>query len=406
MSDPQRIVVAGGGLAAAHAVEELRKRGFPGAVTVIGAEPHLPYERPPFSKGVLLGDAEPESAFVHPQEWYAEHDVELLLGTTATGIDLAARTVTAGRRALGYDRLLIATGAVPRRLPMADASGAPVLYLRTMDDSLALRARLAEGVHVLIVGAGWIGLEVAAAARRAGARVTVVEPAEVPLARALGERMGRLFAELHREHDVDLRLGTQATAIEHVEERTDVTLSDGERLHPDLLVVGVGVRPDTALAEAAGLATHDGILVDAALRTSDPHVWAAGDVANHDHPTLGRLRVEHWDTAIQQGRHAAGAMLGDAAPYAAQPYFFTDQYDWGMEYVGRGRPDDDLVTRGDPRRGGLTAFWVRDGIVVAGMQINDWDASDAVRALVGKRVPGNLDDESVALNDLAGLGER
>src|SRR5690606_15638915 len=268
------------------------------------------------------------------------------------------------------------------------------------------RARLAEGVHVLIVGAGWIGLEVAAAARRAGARVTVVEPAEVPLARALGERMGRLFAELHREHDVDLRLGTQATAIEHVEERTDVTLSDGERLHPDLLVVGVGVRPDTALAEAAGLATHDGILVDAALRTSDPHVWAAGDVANHDHPTLGRLRVEHWDTAIQQGRHAAGAMLGDAAPYAAQPYFFTDQYDWGMEYVGRGRPDDDLVTRGDPRRGGLTAFWVRDGIVVAGMQINDWDASDAVRALVGKRVPGNLDDESVALNALAGLGER
>ena len=401
MSDPQKIVVVGGGLAAANAVTELRERGFHGSLTLVGAERHVPYERPPFSKAVLMGDDEPESAFVHPQEWYDEHDVELLLGTRVTAIDLGARTVTAGDRVLGYDRLLIATGAVPRRLTMADESGAPVVYLRTMDDSLDLRSRLTEGRHVLLVGAGWIGLEVASAARRAGAAVTAVEPAEVPLARAIGDRMGRLFADLHREHGVDLRLRTGLEAVEHSDGRAVATLSDGDRVQADLLVVGVGVQPDTELAEAAGLATDNGILVDASLRTSDPHVWAAGDVANHDHPTLGRLRVEHWDTAINQGRHAARAMLGDDSPYDAQPYFYTDQYDWGMEYVGRGGPDDELVTRGDPATG-LTAFWLRDGLVVAGMQINDWDSSDALKELVGRPAPERLRDSSTPLPELVG----
>ncbi|GGK56014.1 NAD(P)/FAD-dependent oxidoreductase [Ornithinimicrobium pekingense] len=399
MADPQHIVVVGGGLAAASAVTELRERGFDGAVTLVGAEPHVPYERPPFSKAVLTGDAEPESAFVHPQEWYAEHDVELLLGSRVDALDLAGRTVSVAGRRIGYDRLLLATGAVPRRLPVVDDSGVPASYLRTLDDSLALRSRLRDGARVLVVGAGWIGLEVTSAARRAGAEVSVVDPAEVPLAAALGEQMGGLFADLHRGHGVDLRLRTQVTAVRQADGRAVVELSDGEQVRPDLVVVGVGARPDTALAEEAGLATHDGILVDATLRTSDPHVWAAGDVANHDHPSLGRLRVEHWDTAINQGRHAARGMLGEEEPYTAQPYFFTDQYDWGMEYVGRGGPEDELVVRGAPAEG-LTAFWLRDGVVTAGMQINDWDASDTLRALVGAAAPERLRDPGVPLADL------
>jgi 3-phenylpropionate/trans-cinnamate dioxygenase ferredoxin reductase component len=401
MTQPQHIVVIGGGLTAANAVEELRDRGYSGPLTLVGAERHVPYERPPFSKAVLMGEAEPESAFVHPREWYAEHDVELLLGTTVTGIDLAGRTVRAGDRDLAYDRLLLATGATPRHLPMVDDSGAPVVYLRTLDDSLDLRSRLTEGSRLLVVGAGWIGLEVTSAARRAGVEVTVVDPGRVPLSAALGEQVGALFAALHREHGVDLRMGTQVTAVDHSGGRTVATLSDGQQVRPDLVVVGVGAQPVTALAEEAGLQTDNGVLVDAALHASDPHVWAAGDVANHDHPLLGRLRVEHWDTAIHQGRHAARSMLGDDAPYVQQPYFYTDQYDWGMEYVGRGHRDDELVVRGEPADG-LTALWVRDGLVAAGMQINDWDASDALRALVGGPAPASLRDASVSLGELVG----
>lgn len=400
-SQPERIVVVGGGLAAAKAVEGLRERGYEGTLTLIGAEDHLPYERPPFSKGVLLGQEEPESAVVHGQDWYAEHDVELLTGTTATAIDLQGRTVTAGGRTFPYDALLIATGSRPRHLAMVDESGARTAYLRTMDDSLALRPLLREGVSVLVVGAGWIGLEVASAARQDGAEVTVVEPAEVPLAKALGPELGERFAALHRAHGVDLRLGTGVEAVEHGEGGTDVTLSDGSHLSPDLVVVGVGVQPDVELAEQAGLHVDDGILVDATLRTSDPHVWAAGDVANHDHPDIGRIRVEHWDTALNHGTHVAGAMLGSDEPYTAQPYFFTDQYDWGMEYVGHVGPDgyDEVVTRGEPADG-MTAFWVRGGKVLAGMQINDWDATDHIRALVGGPAPEMLGDPSVALADL------
>lgn len=398
---PQSIVVVGGGLAAAKAVEGLREQGYAGALTLVGTEQHLPYERPPFSKAVLMGQEEPESAVVHDQAWYAEHDVELLTGTTATSIDLAGRTVTAGDRTMRYDALLIATGSVPRHLKMADESGAAVSYLRTMDDSLDLRSKLGAGVSVLIVGAGWIGLEVAAAARTAGADVTVVEPSDVPLAKVLGAELGQRFADLHREHGVDLRLGTQTTAIEHGPDGTDVTLSDGTHLQPDLLVVGIGVLPAVELAEQAGLETDNGILVDGALRTSDPHVWAAGDVANHDHPALGRVRVEHWDTALNHGTHVAGSMLGSEEPYANQPYFFTDQYDWGMEYVGHVGQDgyDEVVTRGEPADG-LTAFWLKDGRVLAGMQLNDWDATDHIRALVGQEAPEKLRDPSVPLADL------
>jgi NADPH-dependent 2,4-dienoyl-CoA reductase/sulfur reductase-like enzyme len=366
-------VVVGAGLAAANAVEELRARDSADDITVIGAEPHLPYERPPLSKAVLLGSAEPDSVFVHDAAWYADHQVDLLLDTTAESIDLDRRHVAAAGRELAYDRLLLATGASPRRLPVADEAGPPVAYLRTLDDALALKERLSG--HVLVVGAGWIGLEVASAARQAGARVTVVEAAEQPLQAALGPEVGALFADLHRDHGVDLRLGASV----------DADSFSGV----DLVVVGIGVVPNDALARDAGLACDDGVLVDARLRASDPHVFAAGDVARHDHPLLGPLRVEHWDAAIHQGRAAARGMLGDEAAYDRMPYFFTDQYDLGMEYVGHVGPEgyDEVVIRGNREELKLVAYWVRGSRVVAGLHLNDWDAIDTIRAAIGHPLP-------------------
>ena len=372
------IVVVGGGLAGASAVQELRDQGYRDDLVLIGAEPHLPYERPPLSKGLLLGTDEPASVFVHDQQWYADHDVDVRLGTQVTDLDLDRCHLGLAGEEIGYDRLLLATGAAPRRLPVLDSSYVEVLHLRTLDDALTLRSRLSG--HVLIVGAGWIGLEVASAARQAGAAVTVVESASQPLLGVLGPQLAPLFADLHREHGVDLRLGTSIDSLEGPE----VVLSDGRRLSPDLIVVGIGATPRDGLAAGAGLATDNGVLVDACLRSSDPHVYAAGDVANHEHPDLGRIRVEHWDNAIEQGRHAARSMLGHDAPYTRLPYFFTDQYDLGMEYVGHvgGAGHDEVVIRGSLEKKVITAFWIRDRRVVAGLHINDWDAIDSIRRIV------------------------
>ncbi|GHH66461.1 NAD(P)/FAD-dependent oxidoreductase [Promicromonospora soli] len=372
------IVVIGAGLTGANAVEELRNQGYAGDITLIGAEPHLPYERPPLSKGLLLGTAEPGSVFAHDHDWYADHQVDLRLGSPVTELDLGRRRVGVTGTQIAYDRLLLATGASPRRLPLAEPSNPDVVYLRTLDDALRLRARLTG--HILIIGAGWIGLEVAAAARQADATVTVVEAGSLPLLGVLGPELAPLFVGLHREHGVDLRLSTTVDSLTG----TQVDLSDGTRIHADTVLVGIGAKPEDQLAAQAGLATDNGVLVDARLRTSDPHVCAAGDVANHDHPRLRRLRVEHWDNAIQQGKHAARTMLGDDTPYVRQPYFFTDQYDLGMEYVGHvGHAGyDEVVIRGDADTRVLTAFWIRDNEVRAGMHLNDWDAIDPIRSLV------------------------
>jgi 3-phenylpropionate/trans-cinnamate dioxygenase ferredoxin reductase component len=369
------IVVVGGGLAAARAVQELRDQGYTEDITLVAAEPHLPYERPPLSKGVLLGKDELESVFVHDRQWYDDQQVDLRLGTAVTEVDRDRHHVHVGEEQVAYDRLLLATGASPRRLRLIDDAGVDPVYLRTIDDSTALKERLSG--QVLIVGAGWIGLEVASAARQAGADVTVVESAPQPLLGVLGPELGAVFADLHREHGVDLRLETSVAAGDGGE----LVLSDGQRVRPDVVVVGIGAAPNEGLAAAAGLATDNGVLVDARLRTDDPHVYAAGDVAHHDHPDLGRIRVEHWDNAIQQGRHAARAMLGADEAYRRAPYFFTDQYDLGMEYVGHVGPAgyDDVVIRGDLAARVVTAFWVKDGRVVAGMHLNDWDAIDEVR---------------------------
>lgn len=363
------IVIVGAGLAGGTAATELREQGHDGPVVLLGAEDHPPYERPPLSKGYLLGNDPLEDAFVHPREWYAEHDVDLRTGVEATALDTEAQVVSTTAGDVPYERLLLATGAEPRRLTAVEDAGIPVAYLRTIEDSDRLKAAFREGRRIAVVGAGWIGLEAAAAAREAGSDVTVFETAPLPLLRVLGPTVAEVFADLHREHGVDLRLGTSVA-------RDDLRGAD-------LVVAGIGVAPRLDLARSAGLAVEDGVLVDAHLRTSVPSVYAVGDIASHAHPVLGRrIRVEHWDTAINQGKTAAHNLVGGEETYDAMPYFFTDQYDLGMEYVGHGGADDEVVVHGDLAGRTFRAFWIRDGRVVAAMHANDWDATDDLRAAV------------------------
>jgi NADPH-dependent 2,4-dienoyl-CoA reductase/sulfur reductase-like enzyme len=405
VTNPQAFVIVGGGLAAGKAVQELRESGFDGQLVLYGVEAHLPYERPPLSKGYLMGDDKFDSALVQTSDWYDAHDVDLRLDTRVTAIDPGARTVTADGATQRYDRLLLATGARPRHLAMADDSGAPVAYLRTVEDSDLIRSRLRVGRRLVIVGGGWIGLEVAAAVRRAGAHVTILEALDLPLVRVLGPEVARTFAALHRAHGVDLRVNTEVSSIEASGGVAIVTLADGSSIEADLLVVGIGVTPDTSLAEGAGLSTDNGVLVDDRLRSSEPDIFAAGDIANAYHPLLGRyVRVEHWDNAIGQGVVAAQNMLGKEVSYDRLPYFFSDQYDLGMEYLGNVGPDgyDHIVVRGTPDKGTFTAFWLREGRVLAGMHANDWDAMDSIRQIVaGRRPVAGLEDESVALSEVA-----
>jgi len=388
MSAP--IVLVGGGLATGTAVRELRTQGYDGELVVIAGEPHAPYERPPLSKGYLLGKDPAEKALVNEESWYAAHDVDLRTGVTVDAVDPDARTLSAGGEELGWSGLLLATGATPRRLALADDSGAPVHYLRTLDDSTALKEQLTPGARIGIIGGGWIGLEVASAAQQAGAEVVVLEALEQPLLNVVGPEVGALFAQLHREKCVDVRTGVRITEITHDSDGATIRSADEDTLVVDRLVVGVGVAPVAELAAGAGIAVDNGVLVDAGLHTSAPGVLAAGDVANVDHPVLGhRLRVEHWDTAIKHGTVAATNLLGGSAVADHLPYFFTDQYALGLEYVGHPGPDgfDRVVVTGDtegPVEGRVfRVWWMRGNRVVAGMHVNDWDAIDRVRELVG-----------------------
>ena len=403
MSNPSFVVV-GGGLAAGKAVEELREAGFDGEIVLFGTETHRPYERPPLSKGYLMGNDPLDSAFLQPPEWYADQRVDLRLGTTVTGIDRDAHEVVTDTGRQRYDKLLLATGSSPRHLALADDSGAPVAYLRTIEDSERLKQAFADHRRLVVIGGGWIGLEVAAAGREADCDVTVLETLDLPLLRVLGPEVARVFADLHREHGVDLRTGIEITGIEGDADHVVVRLADGSTAEGDLLLVGIGAAPNDGLARDAGLETDDGVLTDATLASSDPDVFAAGDLANADHPVLGRrLRVEHWDNAIEQGKVAARNMLGQGVGYDRMPYFYTDQYDLGCEYIGNVGPDgyDEVVLRGDVDKRVFTAFWVQGDRVLAGMQVNDWDATDAVRALVGRTVdPARLRDENVPLTEI------
>ncbi len=370
------IAIVGGGLAAATAATELRAQGHEGDVVIYAAEDYLPYERPPLSKAVLLGDEEVASAQVHDADWYAENRVRLQRGVKVVSIDPVAHTLRAepagGRESVEhpYDKLLLATGSAARHFPLADRVADP-LYLRTIDDSTRLRAALRPGAKIVIVGAGWIGLEVASAARHHGADVTVYEVSDLPLVNVLGPEVAQLFADLHRAHGVDLRLNTP--------------VDEAALAAADVIVVGIGAIPSTELAETARLDVDNGVLVDETLRTSDPDIYAIGDIASQWHPVLGRrIRVEHWDTAIEQGKVAAHNLVGGHEQYAHLPYFFTDQYDLGMEYFGSVGPGgyDRVDVEGDTdvaNGGAFRAYWMKDGIVRAAMHANDWDASDAVR---------------------------
>jgi 3-phenylpropionate/trans-cinnamate dioxygenase ferredoxin reductase component len=399
-------VIVGGGLAGAKAAEALREEGYEGRVVLLAAEDEQPYERPPLSKDYLRGESERESARVHPSGFYEEHDIELRTGATAERIDTAGRAVTlADGERLRYDRLLLATGSEPRRLRVLGAELPGVLYLRDLADADVLASRLNAGDRMVVIGAGWIGAEVAASARQNGLEVAMVEMANTPLERVLGPEVGEIYAELHRDHGVDLRTGVSLESFEGGSRGVErVRLADGSALDCDLVVVGVGATPRTALAEQAGIAADNGILVNDRLETSEPGVFAAGDVANAIHPFYRRLiRVEHWANALNQPATAARAMLGKDASYELLPYFFSDQYDVGMEYSGYAGEWDEVVLRGDPAKRELIAFWLRAGRVVAGMNMNVWDVTEPIKALIHSRqvVPvERLRDPGVPLEEL------
>jgi 3-phenylpropionate/trans-cinnamate dioxygenase ferredoxin reductase subunit len=408
MPAQEPFVIVGGGLAGAKAAETLRDEGFDGPLVLVGDEPEPPYERPPLSKDYLLGKAERAAAQVHDAGWYDAHRVDLRTGVRATGLDAQAHRLTLDTGdEVGYAKLLLATGSSARRLPVPGADLDGVRYLRTLADSDRLLADLSGGGRtVLIVGAGWIGLEVAAAARHHGNAVTVVEPQPTPLHAVLGPEMGKVFARLHRDHGVDLFTDTTVREFRGTGGRVESVVTDGHAgLPADVVVVGVGAVPNTGLAAAAGLEVDNGVVTDHALRTSAPDVFAAGDVASAFHPLFGRhVRVEHWANALNQGPAAARSMLGQDVSYERVPYFYTDQYDLGMEYSGLAGPGDTVVCRGNPDDGEFIAFWMEDGRVTAGMNVNVWDVTDPIQQLIRMRrqVPvASLTDPDTPLERLA-----
>jgi len=405
------IVIVGGGLAGATAAEELRERGFEGPIHLYAAEPHNPYIRPPLSKEYFTGKDARDSVFVHPERWYTDAGIVVTTGERVTALGDHRVTLASGRE-VPFDRLLLATGATPRRLDVPGADAPGIHRLRTIEDSETLRDELAAGGRqVVVVGSGWIGLEIAAAARGYGNTVTVVSPARIPLAGPLGDELGTMFRELHEQNGVTFRLETNVLGFEQRDGRVSGVETDGGTIPADVVVIGIGAAPDTALAEAAGLTIAEpqnggGILVDQHLATSAQDVFAAGDVANAFHSVIGQhMRNEHWATAIASGKVAGASLAGADASLDDIPYFYTDQYDLGMEYSGyppltRGA---EVVYRGDRSGREFIAFWMRGDRVVAGMNVNVWDVNEDVQRLIRAGGPvdrARLVDESVALTEV------
>jgi 3-phenylpropionate/trans-cinnamate dioxygenase ferredoxin reductase component len=398
-------VIVGASLAGAKAAETLRDEGFDGRIVLIGAEAERPYERPPLSKEYLRGEAGREKIWVHDDaSFYDAHTIELRLETAAVDLDAARREITlAGGERLTFDRLLLSTGAHPRRLNVPGADLGGVHELRSVESSDAIRARLDRGGKVVVVGAGWIGSEAAASARQRGLDVTVIEPASVPLERVLGTELGAVYRDVHVDHGVEMVLGSGVDAFEGDGAVERVRAADGRLFDCDFAIVGIGVVPRTELAVGGGLAVDNGIVCDRNLETSVPGIFAAGDVAQHDHPVLGPTRVEHWSNALHQGPAAARNMLGREQAYDRVPYFFSDQYDVGMEYTGQATPGSRLVLRGDTATREFIAFWIDGDRLVAGMNVNVWDVADPIGRLIRERTPVDDDalrDPSVALEDL------
>ena len=406
MASEQTFVIVGASLAGAKAAETLRSDGFEGRVVLIGEETERPYERPLLSKDYLRGEKPAAKLYVHDEGFYADNNIQLLTGTHVASLDCDAHEVTLqdGSR-MPYSRLLLATGAAPRRLSLPGADLPGVRYLRRMGESDALRGAILAASRVVVIGAGWIGSEVAASARQLGADVAIVAPDPVPLIRVMGPEIGGVYRDLHAEHGVDLQLSTQVEAIVGTVAAQGVRTKEGSVIEGDLVVVGVGVSPRDELARDAGLTVENGIVVDEFLRSSVPDVFAAGDVAATWNPMYNRrIRMEHWANALNQGQTAAHNMLGQEAPYAKLPYFYSDQYDFGMEYNGFAADWDRVVLRGDPSAREFLAFWLKDGRVLAGMNANVWDKGDDIKALIrsGMAVDGDrLADLSVPLTELA-----
>lgn len=409
MSTSTTLVIVGAGLAGARATEALVDKNFDGTIVLVGEEHQLPYERPPLSKEFLAGKKTLDDFTVKPVSWYREHEIDLRLGLRVIGADPPGRSVTlADGTSLGYDKLLLATGSRSRRIPLPGADAPGVHYLRTVEDASALDSALAGGDSLAVVGGGWIGMEVAAAARQRGVDVTVVESAALPLLAGLGAENAAVFADLHREHGVDLRTGSTVAEITTAGgAAAGLRLGDGSQIRADAVLVAVGAQPNIELAEQAGLSTGDGgVLVDAGLRSSDPDIYAVGDIAAAQHRLFGtRIRTEHWANALKQPAVAAAGMLGEVAEYTELPYFFTDQYDLGMEYVGYAPHYARVVFRGEPTGREYTSFWLDDdNRVLAGMNVNIWEGLDDIKALINAQVPVHPDrlaDAGVPLGDLS-----
>lgn len=408
LSDRRTVVVVGAGLAGARTVEALRDLGYDGRLVLMGAEGDLPYVRPPLSKEYLRGEAGRDSLDVLAPHWYGDHDVDVRVETTVSHLDPWARTVTCsdGSRQ-SFDAVALTTGSRPRRLQVAGADSDGVVQLRSRQDSEALREALPSLGHLVIVGGGWIGLEVAAAARSAGVDVTVLEQSSSVLP-ATGPELAEILSRLHDAHGATLRTGVQVEAIQ-VDGRgraSGVRLADGTTIEADLVLAAVGAVPNDELAADARLTTDDGVVTDPSLSSSHPDVYAAGDVARALHPRTGRFeRVEHWANAEHQPRTMAASMLGMSATYTRLPYFFSDQYDLSFELVGFVRPGDYdmVVTRGAPDSGRFAMFWVRSGRLVAGLTAGDYVALEELEQLVTQSVgvgPETLTDHEVDLSSL------
>ncbi|HTX07296.1 MAG TPA: FAD-dependent oxidoreductase [Solirubrobacteraceae bacterium] len=395
----QTFVIVGASLAGAKAAQELRERGFDGRVVLVGSEPERPYERPPLTKDYLRGESEREKVYVHPAGYYDEHEIELLSDVTVTAIGPKASVVVLeGGHELAYDRLLLSTGSEPRRIPVAGEDLEGVYYLRTLADCDALRARLDDGGRVAVIGAGWIGSEFAASARQRGLEVTVIDPVALPNERVFGAEIGAFYRDLHVRHGVRMLLGRGVHAFEGRKAVSRVKTDHGEIVECDFVVVGIGITPRDSLARDAGLEVGNGIVVNERLTTTAPDIFAAGDVADAWNPFYQRpIRVEHWANALNQGPAAARAMLGEDVSYDRIPYFFSDQYDVGMEYSGFAEQWDEVVFRGDRDAGEFVAFWLREGRVVAGMNVNLWDVNQHVQDLIRSRREVDVD----ALTDTA-----
>ena len=383
----QTFVIAGASLAGAKAAQELRERGFDGRVVLIGTEPERPYERPPLTKDYLRGESEREKAYVHAADYYEQHEIELMTGTTVTAIDPDASTVKLdGGRELAYDRLVLTTGSEPRRIEVPGAELDGIYYMRSLADCDVLRRRLDDSGRVAVVGAGWIGSEFAASARQLGLDVTVIDPLALPNERIFGAEVGGFYRDVHVQHGVEMLLGQGVEAFEGDGAVGRVRTSGGKVVECDFAVVGIGITPRTGLAADAGLAVDNGVVANERLETSAPGIFAAGDLASAWHPFYEQhIRVEHWANALNQGPAAARAMLGEDVSFDRIPYFFSDQYDVGMEYSGYATSWDEVVFRGDRGAGEFIAFWLSDGRVVGGMNVNVWDVNQHVQELIRSR---------------------